>query len=169
MKDPKQLYNQLSKDFEKERFYNFAERGEGMLQAYEKNGNRIFLVNTEKKEAWEFVGVTRTFSLWNASAVKLPSTFDLPELARRNAMAVKAPYYFGFGEYEKGVTLVVWTLQPDGCYYADEDGYGMTDDDEVNLYAYIDREGHILVPFQPMDDDLKHKYRLQAEKNSGQS
>lgn len=164
MKDSKQLYKELSKDFETEKYYTFAKRGEGMLQTRENNGKRIFLVNTEKKEAWELVGETGAFSLWNASAVELSSVFGLTELAQRNAMSVKVPYYFGIEDYENGITLVMWTLQPDGRYYADSDGYGMTNDEEINLYAYIDKEGYILVPFQPMDKELKKSYLSMAER-----
>lgn len=164
MKDSKQLYKKLSADFKTERHYSFAGRGEGMLQAREINGKRVFLVNKEKKEAWELVNSLGTFSLWNASAVELSSVFDLLGLAQRNAMSVKVRYYFGIEEYSNGVTLVMWTLQPDGCYYADEDGFGMTEDEDINLYAYIDKEGHIIVPFQPMDYDLRNRYRSLAEK-----
>lgn len=164
MKDSKQLYKELSADFKTEKHYSFADRGEGMLQARENNGKRVFLVNKEKNEAWELVNAIGTLSLWNASAVEISSIFEMPGVAQRNAMSVKVPYYFGIEEYSNGVTLVVWTLQPDGCYYADSDGYGMTDDEEINLYAYIDKEGHIIVPFQPMDYDLKERYRPLAEK-----
>ncbi len=38
----------------------------------------------------------------------------------------------------------------------------MTDDDEINMYAYIDKKAHILVPFQPMDAGLRESYRRQA-------
>lgn len=38
----------------------------------------------------------------------------------------------------------------------------MTDDDEINVYAFIDKKAHILVPFQPMDKDLRERYRRQA-------
>ncbi len=164
MKDSKQLYEDLSADFKEEKYYSFADRGEGMLQARENNGKRFFLVNKEKKEAWELVNAMGTFSLWNVSVVEISSIFDIPGLAQRNAMSTKVPYFFGIEDYSKGVTLVVWTLQPDGCYYADSNGYGMTDDEEINIYAYIDKEGHIIVPFQPMDCDLKKRYRPQAEK-----
>lgn len=51
MKDSKQLYKKLYADFNTENHYSFADRGEGMLQAHENNGKRVFLVNEEKKEA----------------------------------------------------------------------------------------------------------------------
>lgn len=70
MKDSKQLYKDLSADFKEEKYYSFADRGEGMFQVRENNGKRLFLVNKEKKEAWELVNAAGTFSLWNASAVE---------------------------------------------------------------------------------------------------
>lgn len=29
-------------------------------------------------------------------------------------------------------------------YYRDEDGFGMTDDEEINLYGAIDRKGKVV-------------------------
>lgn len=163
MKDSKQLYKKLSADFKTEKRYSFADRGEGMMLTRENNGKRVFLVNKEKKEAWELVNALGTFSLWNASAVEISSIFEMQGGAQRNAISVKVPYYFDIEDYSNGVTLVAWTLQQDGCNYADSDGYGMTDDEEINIYAYIDKEGHIIVPFQPMDYNLKERYRPMAE------
>lgn len=40
-----------------------------------------------------------------------------------------------------------WMVQPDGRYWADEDGYGMEDDYEVNLYAVFNKEGRFITPF----------------------
>lgn len=163
MKDSKQLYKKLSTNFKTEKHYSFADRGEGMMLARENNGKRVFLVNKKNKEALELVNALGTFSLWNASAVEISSIFEMQGGAQRNAISVKVPYYFDIEDYSNGVSLVAWTLQQDGCNYADRDGYGMTDDEEINIYAYIDKEGHIIVPFQPMDYNLKERYRPMAE------
>lgn len=40
-----------------------------------------------------------------------------------------------------------WMVRPDGRYWADEDGYGMEDDYEVNLYALFNKEGRFITPF----------------------
>lgn len=37
-----------------------------------------------------------------------------------------------------------WQINPDGRYYMDEDGYGMTDDVEVTLVGKIDRTGRVV-------------------------
>lgn len=40
-----------------------------------------------------------------------------------------------------------WTVQPDGRYYADEDGFGMEDDEEIVLVTGMDRQGRFTGPF----------------------
>lgn len=40
-----------------------------------------------------------------------------------------------------------WMVQPDGRYWEDEDGYGMTPDNEVVLYALFNKEGRFITPF----------------------
>lgn len=40
-----------------------------------------------------------------------------------------------------------WEVNPDGMYYRDEDGFGMTDDDEINLEGAIDRKGNVVKKF----------------------
>ena len=37
-----------------------------------------------------------------------------------------------------------WQINPDGRYYMDEDGFGMTDDVEVALVGNIDRTGRVV-------------------------
>lgn len=162
MQNSKQLYKVLAADFKSEKKYYFANRGEGMLQGREKSTDRIFLVNKNTQEAWELISANGRFSFWDASAVEIASVLNIPYRAQRNAIELQAPYHFGINEFKSGVAYVSWTLQPDGRYYADEDGFGMEDDDEINVYAFIDCSANILIPFQPMDDDLRNRYRIQA-------
>jgi len=53
-------------------------------------------------------------------------------------------------------------LYPDGRYFADEDGFGMEDNDEVNIAAYIDTRCRVVVKFQDLEDDEKRR-KLRAE------
>ena len=50
-------------------------------------------------------------------------------------------------QYKNGVAEVEWQLNPDGMYYRDDDGFGMTDDEEINLYGAIDRKGKVVKKF----------------------
>lgn len=42
----------------------------------------------------------------------------------------------------------LWEIQPDGRYWADSDGFGMENDDELILYADLDAEGVFTGPFR---------------------
>ena len=57
--------------------------------------------------------------------------------------------------FENGVADVCWMLQPDGSYYVDEGGYGRRDDqEEIYLYARIDKQCRVLVPFHNKKEEL---------------
>lgn len=162
MADSKELYKLLSSDFKTENAFYFASRGEGMMLGAEKDTRRVFLINTNTQEAWELLTPDRHFSFWDKSAVEIADTFDLPDIARYNANEVRAPFCFDINDYKDGVASVIWTLQPDGRYYADEDGFGMENDVEINFTAFIDQSANILIPFQEMDESIQRQYRKQA-------
>ena len=44
--------------------------------------------------------------------------------------------------------IFLWQLQPDGWYWADEDGFGAEHDSEVTLYTYVDLDGNFTGPFR---------------------
>lgn len=71
--------------------------------------------------------------------------------------------------YNKGVAQVEWQLCPDGMYYADSDGYGMTDDVEYNIYGFIDRQGRVVAKFRHIKKndlraELKKMQRVAQER-----
>ncbi|MGM9590729.1 MAG: DUF1810 family protein [Faecousia sp.] len=63
--------------------------------------------------------------------------------------ALKPQIHFrtSFEKRENG-WLMLWNIQPDGRYWADDDGFGMEDEEEVTLYAYVDKNGQFTGPFQ---------------------
>lgn len=163
MRDPKELYKLLDEAYKADEYkYYLSRLGEGMTFCHEKDSRRYYLINTESKEAWELVGATGSFVQWDAVAVEICSVLDMPIRAQRNAIQTVANYYFGIDAFNDGVACVSWTLQPDGRYYVDEDGFGMTDDDEITIHAFVDKKAHIVIPFQPMDKELKELYHKQA-------
>ena len=66
--------------------------------------------------------------------------------------------------FRNGVAQVDWQLNPDGRYYMDDDGYGMTDDIEIEIYGFMDTEGKVVVKFQAVKDYRElEKLRKEAE------
>ena len=60
--------------------------------------------------------------------------------------------------------LALSTVNPDGRYYMDEDGYGMTDDEEIEIYGFIDQNAKIVVKFRNIkDNDELNAMRKGAE------
>lgn len=53
-----------------------------------------------------------------------------------------------FREDETGKLMVHWQVQPDGWYWADEDGFGAENDLEIVLYAYLTEDGKFEAPFR---------------------
>ena len=56
--------------------------------------------------------------------------------------------------FEHDRAVFEWMYQPDGRYYADSWGLGREDQEEVILYAYMDKTGKIITPFsqdKPVD------------------
>ena len=43
---------------------------------------------------------------------------------------------------------MVWMIQPDGRYWADESGFGMENDQEICLYSMLDARGRFAHPFR---------------------
>lgn len=70
-----------------------------------------------------------------------PSLEGLPKDAIRMAKALDAYFPSFVRGYDHDVAQFSWQLNPDGQYYMDEDGYGMTDDEEITIYGYVDRSG----------------------------
>ena len=64
----------------------------------------------------------------------------------------KTRQFVSESDFQNGVCAICWTVYPDGRYFADEDGYGMEDNNEENVYCIINKDLEIIVPFQPMND-----------------
>lgn len=58
-----------------------------------------------------------------------------------------------FQRLKKGGHRCLWEIQPDGRYWADDDGFGMRNDSEIILYADLDENGNFLSPFRIYEID----------------
>lgn len=124
-----------------------------------------YLLNHSTKCAYEFMnynahllGVEDSDIDWNS--LKGISKEYLERIETRNAI-----YPTFIRRFENGVAEVQWQINPDGRYWMDDDGFGMTSDAEYNIYGFIDTECKVVVPYQAIQDwnQLK-KMRALAEK-----
>jgi len=162
------LYQKLS-DIEYSTYpYEKKDLGDGMSlisQVISQYWKPRFLLNDKTECAYEFMDKCHNLLTISVNDINWDTLKGLCDDAIGVAKRLSFVYpSFIFG-YENGVAEVCWELNPDGMYFMDEDGYGMTDDKEINVYGFINKKGKVVVKFQTIRnyDDLK-VMRTMAEK-----
>ena len=127
---------------------NVFDIGENMAVVNDE-GKSFTIINME-------TGKTRQFVSESGSLLVDDSDIDFNTIEKGcpNFNGCKiVRYWFGrYSDFQNGVCAICWTVYPDGRYFADEDGYGMEDNNEENVYCIINKDLEIIVPFQPMND-----------------
>lgn len=121
-----------------------------------------FLLNHTDKTAYECMDADCRLLHVSDDDIKWDTLKNLPEALLERVRDRNASYPSFFYRFEGGVSEVRWQLNPDGRYWMDDDGYGMTDDQEVNIYGVMDTECKMVIPFQ-MIDDFKKLTALEAK------
>lgn len=156
-----------SMDFNKNG-YRISELGEGMSvieQVIWGWWKQRYLIDNKNCRAYEIMDGNMDFVNFTTDDVDLDSIKQLPEKAKMRAQEMSAQFPTFIRGFRKGVAEVSWQLNPDGRYYMDEDGFGMTSDEEITVYGFIDSEMNVLVKFRYIDEDwdLLKKMRCEAE------
>ncbi len=124
-----------------------------------------YLIDNKNCRAYEIMDGNMDFVNFTTDDIDWSSFKQLSEKAKRRAQRMSAKFPTFIRGFHKGVAQVSWQLNPDGRYYMDEDGFGMTSDDEITIYGFIDAEMIVLFKFQYIDEDWKRldKMRREAE------
>lgn len=71
----------------------------------------------------------------------------------RSVESKRAEYSFNrYDNFRGGLCALSWTTLPKGSFFADESGFGADDESGEVLYAFINTDLDIVLPFQPMAD-----------------
>lgn len=125
-----------------------------------------FVLNHNAKTAFEFMDSHERLVTVTTDDIDFDSLKDLYEDVIEVAQCLSIHFPSFIRWFHNGVAQVDWQLNPDGQYYMDDDGFGMTDDEEIEIYGFIDTEGNVLVKFRAIKDsselETMHK---EAEEN----
>lgn len=148
--------------------YKFCDLDEGMGIAEEiiwQYWKPRFLLDHNAKCAYEFMTSRENLTTVTEDDIDWDSLKGLPEKSIQRAHRLDAHFPTRIRRFENGIAEVSWQLNPDGMYFMDGDGYGMTNDDEVEIYGFIDREGKVVVKFKNIHEDwnLLKAMRKEAE------
>ena len=162
------LYTRLNTEMYKSGSWRTEDNGEDMAivsQVICQYWKPRFIIDHRAKCAYEFMDGSETLRIVKQDDIDWESLKGIPEDVIGRARSLDFHFPSFVRRYENGVAEVSWQLNPDGMYYMDEDGYGMTDDDEVKIYGFIDRKGNVIVKFKNINEDwnLLRAMRKEAE------
>lgn len=141
-------YAELMENQEIRKDYSIYERGEHIL-IFSRKGwgeKEMYMVNTSTQKAYHLVdrdGYIRSFSNDDID----PTVFEAGHTSRAAALIVEYTKLC-VSQFKDGKATIEWMLYPDGRYFADEDGFGMEDNDEVNIAAVIDEDCRVIERFK---------------------
>lgn len=124
-----------------------------------------FLLNRKTECAYEFMDKNEKLVTVVHEDIAWETLSKLPNKAIERAQNLSFHFPSFIGKFENGVSEVSWQINPDGHYFMSEEGFGMTDDEEMAIYGFINKKGKVLLKFQTIKDyeDLK-LLRTQAER-----
>lgn len=131
-------------------------------------GEQVHVANT-------LTGTIRCFSTVGGILLVDDKDIDYSAIERECEKGIynargKAIRYEGMNRWDgfkDGVCALSWMLYPDGCYFADSDGYGMEPFDEEVAYAIIDTALEIVEPFRPIKKIDKYLESLRERRRNG--
>jgi hypothetical protein len=155
-KQAKELHVLLSSTRFNDWRYEIGELGEEISVIKQCIGGwwkQRYLVDENKSLAYEIMDEGMTFTNFTTDDIDWNSLESLPDYMIERARRLSALFPTFVSCFQNGVAKVSWQLNPDGRYYRDDDGYGMTDDEETTVYGFIDTEMNVLVKFQYIGND----------------
>ena len=150
MSEEERWYKRLCAPQYKDYPYEQRDLGEGMTLVNQTIGEYWkprYLMDNEARCAYEFLSIDEVLQIVTDEDIDWDSLKGLPQDAFDRAKAHSFHFPGHVYQYKNGVAEVEWQLNPDGMYYRDEDGFGMTDDEEINLYGAIDKKGKVVKKF----------------------
>lgn len=149
------LYMVLQSDTYKSDLYKTEDLGEGMAVLYQNIWGYYkprFVLNHNGKTAFEFMDRYQCLITVSNEDIDWASLKKLPEEAINRAECLSFQFPSFIRGFRNSVARVDWQLNPDGRYYMDDDGFGMTSDEEIEIYGFIDTQGKVLVKFKAIKD-----------------
>lgn len=144
-------------DTEHRKILNDIEANPSRYEIRQLLGDKILRIDSSDGSMWlcrNDGGTRRLITLVEHGEVKFLTEADIEPSTLRLIkhqcpyLAFKAHYRFWVFPFTGSKAAVEWTVRPDGSYYADSDGFGMTDDEEITLHGFIDTNGRPIGKFR---------------------
>ncbi len=144
-------------DTERRKILDDIEANPSRYEIRQLLGDKILRIDSSDGSMWlcrNDGGIRRLITLVEHGEVKFLTEADIEPSTLRLIkhqcpyLAFKARYRFWVFPFTGSKAAVEWTVRPDGSYYADSDGFGMTDDKEITLHGFINTKGRPIGKFR---------------------
>jgi len=122
-----------------------------------------YLIDNLSGTQIEFMSVGEQFCTVTVDDIDWESLSSLDDVCKQRAKELDIHFPTLVSSFHNGVARVSWQLNPDGRYYSDDDGFGMTNDVEVEIYGFIDRSGKVISKFRHVAKNWKLIDEMRAE------
>ena len=166
MKEAEKFYRLLSRtkiDDPRFRVHELSEGVSVIEQVINGWWKQRYMLNENTFRAYEIMDEDLNLVNFTVDDIDWQSVECLPEYMKERARNLSALFPTFVLRFQNGVAEVEWQLNPDVRYYSDDDGYGMTDDEETTVYGFIDAEMNVLVKFQYIGDNWERLKEMRRE------
>ena len=106
-----------------------------------------FLLDNRNRTAVVFMNRSQSLRTITAKDINWNSLKGLDKEIQNRAKHLYAGFPTHIRTFINGTAQVEWQINPDGRYYMDDEGFGMTNDREIALSGRIDRKGRAKCKF----------------------
>lgn len=144
------MYQLLTTEHYTKGHYKHDDMGEGMTLVWQVIWSwwkPRFLLDHTTQCAYEIMDANYELVTVTDDDIDWDSLKDLPDNAIARAENHNAMFPTLIRRFINGQAKVEWQIHPDGKYWMDDDGFGMTSDQEITLFGAIDRTGNVVEKF----------------------
>ena len=124
--------------------------GENLLHVTEQNGDE-YLVNKATGKARKIVE-QRHLVGFSDDEIDFATLDELPNSHNAHSRSINYARINRWSDCRNGIFALYWMLYPDGHYFADEDGFGMEDNEDLNVYCIMNDNLEVIRPFTVVPD-----------------
>lgn len=135
----------IGRIYESYQGYSIYNCGEDMLFFQSRITKRNLLIDIRNNKVTELTDDNGKMTAFTDMDVS--QTVRDQDVNTGNSRSLIADYRFFVHRFRNGQADVEWTICPDGMFFADEDGFGSEDYQELTAKGVINRNGKIIVPF----------------------
>ena len=135
----------IGRIYESYKDYSIYNCGEDMLFLQSRRTKRNLLMDVRNNKVTELTDDKGKMTAFTDMDVS--QTIRDKDVDTGNSRSLTADYRFFVHRFHNGQADVEWTICPDGMFFANEDGFGAENCQELTVKGVINRNGKIIVPF----------------------